>query len=181
MPCTLPDAVMFPPPPPRGGGGGNRGRAGGGGAGQARGAGGGAAADGPNFNVGGYQFDFNFDGRYPGQLYENGLPAGAPEGTNTRGIITYKGQIVHMLPGGERQIIGCVGEDSALKGVMNINDWNYIHIIAKGGTLIHILNGRLMSLSIDDDPARRKDSGLIAVQIEGQGEVYFRNIWLKNW
>ena len=35
--------------------------------------------------------------------------------------------------------------------------------------------------AIDDDPVRRKMNGRIAVQIEGLGEVYFRNIWLKNW
>ena len=177
MPCTLPSPVLFPSPSR---GGGAR-RGGGPGAPRGGAAGAGRGTQTASFNVGGYQYDFDFEGTYPGQLYENGVPADAPAGTNTRGIITWKGQVVHVLSGGRREVIGCVGENSDLKGVMNINDWNYFHIVARGPVLIHLLNGRLMSLSIDDDPARRKLSGMIAVQIEGMGEVYFRNLWLRNW
>jgi hypothetical protein len=167
---------MYPAPAGRGGFGGGRGRGGAGGP-----VGGGGGGRGNSFNVGGYQYDFDFNGNYPGQLYENGLPPGAPDTARSRGISTYKGQVVHMLPEGKRETIGCTGDATDLKGVMNINGWNYIHIIARGPVLMHMLNGRLITLTIDDDPVRRKMNGRIAVQIEGMGEVYFRNLWLRNW
>jgi len=133
------------------------------------------------YDVGGYQYDFDFAGNYPGNLYENGMAANAPAGTGNRGIISYKGQVVHLLPDAKRETIGCVGDATDLKGVMNINGWNYIHIMARGPVLLHLLNGRLITATIDDDPVRRKTNGRIAVQMEGLGEVHFRNIWLKNW
>ena len=145
-----------------------------------------AAARPPNpRNVGGYQFDFNATGQYPGQLYENGGKAPGAPGPN-RGIITYKGQVVQMIEGRRPRIIGCVGESYALRGVMNPNDWNEVHIIARKGVLIHMLNGHVMTISLDDDPTMRKDKGLIAVQIEGNPSdgplsASFRNIWLRNW
>ena len=109
------------------------------------------------------------------------MATGAPSTATSRGIISYKGQVVQLLPGARRETIGCTGEANDLKGAMNINGWNYIHIIARGPVLLHLLNGRLVTVTIDNDPDRYKKSGRIAVQIEGQGEVYFRNIWLKNW
>ncbi len=174
QPCQMQIPVMFPAPAGRGGGGGFRGPGGRGGAG-------GPARNPSPYDVGGYQYDFDFAGNYPGNLYENGMAANAPAGTSNRGIITYKGQVVHLLPDARRETIGCTGDATDLKGVMNINGWNYIHILARGPVLLHLLNGRLITATIDDDPARRKLNGRIAVQIEGLGEVYFRNIWLKNW
>jgi len=165
----------------RGGGGGGRGR-GQGGAAQPNG----AASRPPNpRNIGGYQYDFNATGQYPGQLYENGGKAPGAPGPN-RGIITYKGQVVQMIEGRRPRIIGCVGESNALRGVMNPNDWNQVHIIARKGVLIHMLNGHVMTISLDEDPTMRKDKGLIAVQIEGnpaEGPLTasFRNIWLRAW
>ena len=33
-----------------------------------------------------------------------------------------------------------------------MNDWNQYIVIARGGTFIHIVNGQLMAVMIDDDP-----------------------------
>ncbi|MGH9385250.1 MAG: family 16 glycoside hydrolase [Vicinamibacterales bacterium] len=103
-----------------------------------------------------------------------------------RGIITYKGQVVQLIQGRRARVIGCVGDGYALRGVMNPNDWNQVHIIARGGVLIHMLNGHVMTISLDEDPTIRKDKGLIAVQIEGNPSegpltASFRNIWLRTW
>jgi hypothetical protein len=134
-------------------------------------------------DIGGYQFDLHNNGSYPGQLYENG---GNGRGGANRGIVTYKGQVVQMLQGRRPQTIACVGEEHELRGVWNPSDWNQVHIIARGGTLIHILNGRVITVSLDEDPTIRKDKGLIAVQIEGNPvesdlTASFRNVWLRNW
>jgi hypothetical protein len=177
QPCQMQIPVLLPPAG-RGGFGGGRGPGGPGGPGAGRG----GPGRGPNpYNIGGYQYDWEFAAQYPGNLYENGMPAGAPETATNRGIITYKGQVVHLLPEGKKETIGCTGDATDLRGVMNINGWNYIHIIARGPVLMHMLNGRLITLTIDDDPVRRKMSGRIAPQLEGIGEVYFRNLWLKTY
>ena len=153
-------------------------------AGGAAGGGGGGRGGTPNpRSVGGYQLDLHNNGSYPGQLYENG---GNGRGGANRGIITYKGQVVQLIEGERPQTIGCVGEEHELRGIWNPNDWNQIHIIARGGILIHIVNGRVITVSLDEDPTIKKDKGLIAVQIEGNPvesdlTASFRNIWLKTW
>ena len=66
--------------------------------------------------------------------------------------------------------------------VVKQGDWNRLHIVARGGTLTHIVNGQVMAIVIDEDDAARKASGVLALQIEqyGTGRVSFRNIWLKQ-
>ena len=61
-------------------------------------------------------------------------------------------------------------------------DWNQIEIIARGNTLIHMLNGKVFCVVIDDDATRRALKGIISLQLEGpaDNEVWYRNIWLKK-
>lgn len=134
-----------------------------------------------SYDVGGYQADFDSNGSLAGQLYENGMATGAPSDATSRGIITYKGQVVHLSAGGVRETIGCADIANNLSGIMNVEGWNYLDIIARGPVLLHLLNGRLITATIDDDPIRQKTKGRIAVQIEGQGQVYFRNLYLKKY
>jgi hypothetical protein len=44
------------------------------------------------------------------------------------------------------------------------------------------VNGHVMAVLIDDDPAAFKAKGVIALQIEqfGMGKINFRNIYLKQ-
>ena len=53
---------------------------------------------------------------------------------------------------------------------------------ARGGTLIHILNGQLMAVLIDDDPASSNNAaGKIGIELEGTpAKVSVRNIWIKK-
>ena len=61
-------------------------------------------------------------------------------------------------------------------------DWNQIEIIARGNTLVHMLNGKVFCVVIDDDAGRRALKGIISLQLEGpaDNEVWYRNIWLKK-
>ncbi len=54
--------------------------------------------------------------------------------------------------------------------------------MARGGVFIHVLNGRLMAVYIDDDPASSNNqTGLIGIEIEGTpSKVSVRNVWIKN-
>jgi 3-keto-disaccharide hydrolase len=119
----------------------------------------------------GYQADSDFAGRYTGQLYEQGTP---------RGIISWRGQVVRAEQGKRPRLLSTLGDSDELKALIKTGDWNQVHIIARGNTLIHIINGRTMSIFIDDDPTMAAARGVIALQIEGTGKVSFRNLWLKN-
>jgi hypothetical protein len=54
--------------------------------------------------------------------------------------------------------------------------------MARGGVILHILNGQLMAVLVDDDPASTNNvSGLFGLQIEGTPcKVSFRDIWLRK-
>jgi hypothetical protein len=78
--------------------------------------------------------------------------------------------------------IGQTEDGEALKAIIKINDWNQFQVIARGNTLIHLLNGHVTAVFIDDDQANRSMKGLIGVQLHvgAPMRVEFRNIYLKN-
>jgi hypothetical protein len=125
------------------------------------------------WNVKGYQADFDFANQYSGQLYEQGTP---------RGIIAWRGQMVRAEPGKKPRLLAVVGDSDTLKSFIHAGDWNQMHIIARGHQMIHILNGHVMAIFIDDDPTMSASQGIIGLQIEGGGDVKvsFRNLWIKN-
>ena len=61
-------------------------------------------------------------------------------------------------------------------------DWNAIHLVIRGNTLIHMLNGHLMSVVIDDDAAGRMMKGEIGMQVHvgPPMKVEYRNFRLKE-
>ena len=122
------------------------------------------------WNLGGPQSDFDGTNRYSGQYYEGGT---------TRGIVAWRGQMVRAEEGKKPRLLAMLGDKDELGGYVKINDWNQIHIIARGNEMIHILNGHVMSVFIDDDPTKFRKNGLIGIQIEGTGKVSFRNLWIK--
>jgi hypothetical protein len=109
---------------------------------------------------------------YSGQFYSENTPLG---------IVAWRGEIVHIAPGQPPLLIGSVGDRAELGGYVKINDWNQYEIIARGGTLIHILNGHVMAVLIDDDPNSSNNvSGKIGIELEGTpAKVSVRNLWLK--
>jgi hypothetical protein len=125
------------------------------------------------WNIIGYQFDFNAPGNYNGQIAEAG--AGA------RGVIAYRGQVVQADPDRRPRIISEVGTLEALGEHFQNGEWNQVHLIARGNTLTQMINGRVMAILIDEDPAKFKSRGLIGLQCAGTGPVRiaFRNVWLK--
>lgn len=186
-----------PTPPARGGGGGGgrggsgRGPGGGSGAfGAGRGPGGGSGRGGggraaacanpgtppdrasqAKWDMGGYQYDFDNNDQYPGQLYEQ---------STGRGIITYMGEVVETREGKPKQLLATLADTATVKSWFNKDDWNTEEIIASGNTLTHILNGHLMSLTIDNEKSRARASGKIGIEVENTGEIFVRNIWLKR-
>ncbi len=110
---------------------------------------------------------------YTGQFYSE---------NTSLGILAWRGQVTESEPGKQPRLVGNIGSRDALGGYIKINDWNQYEIIARGGTFIHIINGQLMAVYIDDDPASSNNvSGLIGFEVEGTPtKVSVRNVWLKK-
>jgi hypothetical protein len=119
----------------------------------------------------GAQFDFDGRNNYTGQFYEQ---------ATGRGIIAWRGQVVHTEEGKAPRLLATLGDKDALAGYVKIEDWNQLHIIARGNTMTHIVNGHVMSVLIDDDATKFRKDGLIGFEIESFGKISIRNIWLKK-
>ena len=121
------------------------------------------------WQVSGYQFDMDSGNGYTGQLYEG----------QGRSIVTGPGEMVQLFPSGLRFVLGRVAEPAS-QYVKPLGEWNQIEIIARGNTLIHMMNGHVMSITVDDDPVRHALQGIISLQLEAGGQIWYRNVWLKH-
>jgi hypothetical protein len=120
----------------------------------------------------GYQADMDGMSSYTGMLYEE----------RGRGFVAPRGQFSRMAEGGVPKVIGSPGDAESLKSVIKVADWNQIHIIAKGNILIHVINGRVMSMCVDEDTKGRAAEGLLGLQLHvgPPMKVEFKNILLKK-
>ena len=120
----------------------------------------------------GYQADMDAAVVHTGMLYEE----------RGRGFLAERGRVVRIVEGGQRKLIGTPGTPDELKAVIKTDDWNQLHIIARGSTITHVINGRIMSICIDDDAQGRSMEGLLGLQLH-QGppmKIEFRNILLRT-
>jgi len=124
------------------------------------------------FAMRGYQFDLDGRRMYTGNNYEE----------KGRLFLAVRGQVTHVIGGRPPVVLSTFGDSSELGNVATAG-WNAVHLIVRGNTASHILNGRLMSVTIDDDPPNRTSEGLIGVQVHvgPPMKVEYRNIRLKNW
>ncbi len=142
------------------------------------------------FALRGYQADIDGKIRYTGQNYEE----------RKRTTLAYRGEnvIVSSQDNPEevgslranvkkncwqsREILSSQGESDSLKLKVKFEDWNEVHLIAKGNHLRHYVNGILMSEVLDNDSINRKLSGKLGVQVHvgPPMKVEYRNIRLKN-
>lgn len=120
----------------------------------------------------GYQADIDFQNTYTGQLYEE----------RGRGFLALRGQSTRVGPQGPPTIIGSLGEGDALKAHIKTTDWNRLHIVARGNVVVHVLNGHVMAVVVDEDAARRKAGGLIGFQIHTGPpmKVEYKDVWLST-
>ena len=120
----------------------------------------------------GPQADFWPSQIYTGQFYS--------ENTSMR-IIAWRGQVVESFGASEKRLMGNIGDRKALGELVKTNDWNEYTVIARGGTFIHIVNGQLMAVLVDDDPnSSNNQPGLFGIEIEAITKLYVRNIWVKK-
>ncbi len=126
----------------------------------------------PAFALKGYQCDIDGASRHTGNNYEE----------RGRTFLAVRGQITRAMPDAKRAIIGRLGEKDALAALVKKEDWNQVHLIIRGNVFTHLVNGQVMSVVVDEDPAARRASGLIGVQVHvgPPMKVEYRNFLLKT-
>ena len=124
------------------------------------------------FALTGPQADIDGQNKHTGQNYEE----------RGRTFNALRGQITRIRPGIKAEIIGSVGDPKELVAFIHNGDWNEYHLVVRAGTQVHILNGHVMSVVIDDEPSARHPEGKIGVQVHvgPPMKVEYRNLRLKT-
>jgi hypothetical protein len=128
--------------------------------------------EGPDFLVTGYQADFEVGDLWNGVLVEMG----------GRLHLARRGQKVEVGKDGRFQVVGSVGNANELQAAVKKNDWNSFEIIARGNRLIHKINGRVMTDTVDKDSRHAAQSGVIALQLNRSRpmKVQFKDIEIRQ-
>jgi hypothetical protein len=125
------------------------------------------------WSVAGYQADFDADNRYSGMIY----------GEQGGGFLAPRGNFLRRTSGGQR-LIATLGNAEELAAVYKPAEFNQFHIIAKGNTLLHFVNGRLLAGLIDEDEAGGgyATEGILGLQMHTGSpmKIEARNIWYKK-
>jgi 3-keto-disaccharide hydrolase len=125
-----------------------------------------------NWMMTGPQADFWPSRVYTGQFYSENTPMR---------ILAWRGQVVESVGGRSKSLMGTIADRTALGAVVKMNDWNQYVVIARGGTFVHVVNGQLMAVMIDDDPeSSNNQPGMFGIEIEATTKVSVRNIWVRK-
>lgn len=110
---------------------------------------------------------------YHGQVYIENSP---------ERVVAWRGEVTRKDPDRRPRVVGAIGDPAVLGAVVKLGDWNQYEIIARGGVLMHLINGQLMSVSIDDDPkSPDNQAGLIGIEAEmSPARIQVRNVWLRK-
>ena len=124
------------------------------------------------FALTGPQADIDGKNKHTGQNYEE----------RGRTFNALRGQITRIRTGQKAEVIGSVGDPKELATFIRNGDWNEYHLIVRGGTQVHILNGHVMSVVIDDDATARHPEGKLGVQVHvgPPMKVEYRNLRVRQ-
>jgi hypothetical protein len=132
----------------------------------------------------GYQADFDNSNSNVGALIECCSGASRPTIPRVRPDRAQAGQVVRTAgaDGEMPKTLATFGELATVTKAYKVGDWNQMHLIARGRTMMFFINGQLMSVFVDDHPTKFLEKGVISIQLEGRGDnkASFRNLWLKN-
>ncbi len=107
----------------------------------------------PNFDIWGYQADFDTDHQYTGYLYQH-----------DRGLVAGRGEKVIIDEAGNKTVASFANSAELLKTVKD-NDWNEYRILAKGRRIVLWINGQKMCEVEDREPKYALPKGIIALQM----------------
>lgn len=126
---------------------------------------------GQKFALKGYQLDIDGEGMWTGQNYEE----------KGREYLASRGEFTRIGTDGKPCVVASVGDKDVLWNDINKDGWNVAHVIARDNVIIHIVNGRVMSIVVDDDTENRTEEGLIGVQVHvgPPMKIEYKDILLK--
>ncbi len=126
-----------------------------------------------NWMMTGPQADFWPSAKFwTGQFYSENTPMR---------ILAWRGQVVEGFSTKTKRLMGNIGDIMDLSKIVKKNDWNQYTVIARGGVFIHIINGQVMAVMIDDDPKSSNNvSGYVGIEIESTTKIYVKNMWIKK-
>src|SRR5262249_33507012 len=120
----------------------------------------------------GPQADFWPSRVYTGQFYSENTPMR---------ILAWRGQVVEGFGAASKTLVGNIAEREAAGKIVRMNDWNHYIVVARGGTFLHVVNGQLMSVMVDDDPSSSNNQpGMFGIEIEATTRVSVRNMWVRK-
>lgn len=78
--------------------------------------------------------------------------------------------------------IASVGDPLELEKAIRRDDWNDYIIVARGNVFMHIINGRVMSIGLDEDTSSFRPSGILAWQLHAGDplKIQMRNIRIRE-
>ncbi|MBT3596724.1 MAG: DUF1080 domain-containing protein [Verrucomicrobia bacterium] len=128
-----------------------------------------------NWVVGGYQGDFEAGKTYSGILYEE----------RGRGILAQRGQMTSVVRNGDKhkvEVLGSLGASEDIQSQIKNEDWNDYKIIAVENRFVHVINGRVTAIVLDEDKEKQVGSGILALQLHAGPPmtVQFRDIKIKK-
>ena len=91
------------------------------------------------------------------------------------------GQSAIATRSGERHVVQLQSPLSGRDSSRNARkDWNELVIVARGHRLAHELNGALVVEALDDATGVRRSSGLLGLELHGDGKIEFKDILFKR-
>ena len=127
----------------------------------------------------GYQADMDFTQGYVGNVHDE--RGRAPTGDG-HVVLSRRGQVTRIVAGPKYKVLGTIGDPTLLRGIMNVNGWNQYHIIARGPVLMHLINGQLMAVAIDEDTQHANPEGLLGFQMHvgPPFKIQYRNVLYRK-
>lgn len=123
-----------------------------------------------DFVMKGYQSDFEDRNRFTGMFFEeNGRMFMANPGeyvtVKPLGQLTPQEATKKQKPRARLDKVKFATTEEAFAHIKDPTEWHSMVVIAKGNTFVHILDGKVMSVAVDEDPANFRKTGLIGLQV----------------
>lgn len=125
------------------------------------------------FRIAGYQSDIDSGDTYSGIVYAEG----------ERGILANRGEKTEVGADHKPVVVEKFAESADLQQSIKKEDWNHYRIEARGHVITNFINGKKTAEVIDNDPEKRRRSGLLAIQLhkwDKPMKVQVKNITLKR-
>jgi hypothetical protein len=132
-----------------------------------------ANTDPKNCRLSGYQSDIDQGPSYTGIIYSE----------NERGILAERGQSCVVDATHKPQLKETFGQAAELQKSIKTDDWNTYRVVAQGYKITNYVNGVKMAEIDDQDPEKRRSSGLLGFQVhrlDGTMKIQIKNILLKQ-